>query len=299
MNLADQLRPKRLEDVIGNRGAVAYLKAALEKRQLPQAILFSGASGCGKTTLAYILAAIVGGQEPDIVHVNAADTNGIEEARSIARLAGVRPLAGNRIYILDEAHQLTKEAQNCLLIPIEKPEPWAWWFICTTKPEGLIDTLRGRLTSVEVSALSGAEVVAVATRAFKALKVPAAEAKTQLPAFVKGLNESGICQARDIINAVPVFLASGKIPGTTEDGASAFNAVQAWYRGDLTTVRDFFGKASTEDVVSFAFIAVSYGASILKRKNDRGAKEKILTLTEGMPNEAKLRAGWITAKVLG
>jgi DNA polymerase III gamma/tau subunit len=148
--LYQEVRPKTLADVVGNTTTVSTIKNMLANQaNMSKCHLFIGPAGCGKTTLAWIIARGLGCDESYILLYDAANTRGIETAREIEAEAAVRPLVGTRkVFILDESHQLTGPAQQALLGPTEgDAKNNAVFIFCTTDPQGIIPTLRSRLRS--------------------------------------------------------------------------------------------------------------------------------------------------------
>lgn len=154
--LYNDMRPDTLEKVYGNEGTISALKTLFEAgpENAPQVYLFHGPSGTGKTTLARIVQKMIGCDEVGLTEVNAADSRGIDTVRELIAMSRVSPLSGRaRFIVLDEAHMLTKPAQNALLKAIEDVVPGCYWAICTTEPGGIIPTIRTRCTSLETSLL--------------------------------------------------------------------------------------------------------------------------------------------------
>jgi DNA polymerase-3 subunit gamma/tau len=159
-------RPLDFEDVVGQEPVVRTLRNAIERDQVRQAYLFAGPRGTGKTSLARILAkslnceqgptstpckqcescrTIAAGTSLDVVEMDAASQRGIDDVREIRERVIVQPAAGRRkIYILDEAHQLTDAAFNALLKLIEEPPPHLVFIFCTTDLTKMLPTVRSR-----------------------------------------------------------------------------------------------------------------------------------------------------------
>lgn len=175
--LSLSLRPSRLEDVIGHSRVVASLRTQLAESRLAKGWIFSGPPGVGKTTLARILANLLnGGEEADIHEANCADENGVDSLRALVSTAEYHPLVGKyKIYILDEAQQLTAQAQNVLLKPLESTSGSAIFFFCTTEPTKLIPALRSRCLPYALSGFTAAELDQLAQRAFESIGRPMAE----------------------------------------------------------------------------------------------------------------------------
>lgn len=147
-------RPKTFDEVLGQPGPVAMLKAMVARRDVPHATLFTGPSGCGKTTLARILAGAVGCVANDFVDMNASSSRGIDDIRGIQTTMSLSPMAGRaRVWCIDEAHKLTNDAQNALLKTLEDTPKHVYFMLCTTDPNKLIKTIQTRCTVVGVNKL--------------------------------------------------------------------------------------------------------------------------------------------------
>jgi DNA polymerase-3 subunit gamma/tau len=146
-------RPRKLEEMVGNSEAIDVLKTVLDPRRpaKPHAFLFTGPSGCGKTTLARIVKTELGCSDRDYLELDGSKFRGIDTIRDLADQCRYAPLAGKvRVYLLDECHQLTKDAQNALLKMLEEPPSHVYFLLATTDPESLINTIRTRCTIVPV-----------------------------------------------------------------------------------------------------------------------------------------------------
>lgn len=153
-------RPGSFKAVVGQSKAVAQLVAlASTAAGIPHCLLFSGPSGCGKTTLARIVKKRLGCADPDFFEVNAANNRGIEMVRDIQQRVGLAPIAGeSRVWLIDEAHQLTAEAQSAFLKLLEEPPRHVWFMLATTHPDKLKDAIRTRCTDVKVNAVQPKEL---------------------------------------------------------------------------------------------------------------------------------------------
>lgn len=149
-------RPKLFKQVKGQREAVSTLQGLLKKKSgLPRGLLFTGASGCGKTTLAYILQKKLACGDADFHEKDIADFRGIETIRDMRSHIKLSPINGKvKIYLLDEAHQLTGDAQNALLKMLEKCPRHAYIMLATTEPNKLKTTIKTRCTEIKVDPLA-------------------------------------------------------------------------------------------------------------------------------------------------
>jgi DNA polymerase III subunit gamma/tau len=159
-------RPQDFDEVVGQEAVVQTLRNAIEAGQVRQAYLFAGPRGTGKTSLARILAkalnceqgptatpdktcsscvSIASGTSLDVIEMDAASQRGIDDIREIRERVVLQPVEGrHKVYILDEAHQLTDAAFNALLKLIEEPPPHLVFVFCTTDLAKMLPTVRSR-----------------------------------------------------------------------------------------------------------------------------------------------------------
>ena len=159
-------RPQSFEEVVGQEAVVRTLTNAIATDAVRQAYLFAGPRGTGKTSMARILAkclncaqgptttpdgtchacrAIAAGTSLDVVEMDAASQRGIDDIREIRDRVVLQPVEGRyKVYILDEAHQLTDAAWNALLKLIEEPPPHLVFVFCTTDLSKVLPTVRSR-----------------------------------------------------------------------------------------------------------------------------------------------------------
>ena len=161
-------RPDTFDGVIGQDQVVVPLSRALDEGKLTHAYLFSGPRGCGKTSSARILARCIncekgptshpcgecescrdlsanGAGSIDVVEIDAASHNGVDDARELRERAGFAPARDRyKIFILDEAHMVTQQGFNALLKIVEEPPEHVMFIFATTEPEKVIGTIRSR-----------------------------------------------------------------------------------------------------------------------------------------------------------
>lgn len=155
MGLYQKYRPQSFDGILGNTDTIASLKKMVESKEVPHAMLFQGDTGCGKTTLARILAKELGCSANDYKEIDTADFRGIETVRSIREQISYKPLEGEvRVWVIDECHKMTNDAQNALLKILEDTPKHVYLILCTTDPQKLIKTIKGRCSVFEVSNLN-------------------------------------------------------------------------------------------------------------------------------------------------
>ncbi|RJQ32344.1 DNA polymerase III subunit gamma/tau [Candidatus Parcubacteria bacterium] len=138
-------RPRGFEDVLGQDHIVSVLKNAVKSGRVAHAYLFAGTRGTGKTSLARILAKEAGCADEDLLEIDAASSRGIDEIRALREAVRFSPLRGKvKVYIIDEAHMLTKEAFNALLKTLEEPPAHAIFILATTELEKVPETILSR-----------------------------------------------------------------------------------------------------------------------------------------------------------
>jgi len=161
MPLNTDYRPRSFGEMLGNKSTLASLKAIYNRESdWPHAVLLQGPKGCGKTTIARIIADLLGCKGSDFVEINSSNDRGIGTARSIMEGARFRPvICKSRVYLLDEIHMTTSDFQNAMLKPLEDSPSHAYFLLCTTDPSKLIPALRSRCHTFEVQYLTEREIL--------------------------------------------------------------------------------------------------------------------------------------------
>jgi DNA polymerase III gamma/tau subunit len=160
MSLQREYRPNSFKTFMGNLAIIDGLKNVLgRKKSIPDVFLFTGSSGTGKTTLGRIVRRALKCKLADYTELNASSDRGIEGIRKIIDSMKYAPLSGKtKVYLLDEAHMITKTAQEALLKALEEPPPYVYFIICTTNPEALKPTFKRRCHLYELELLSDNEI---------------------------------------------------------------------------------------------------------------------------------------------
>lgn len=160
IELYKKYRPVKFKNIIGQDSTIKMLKQMVERDSIPHTLLFTGPSGCGKTTLARILRRKLSCGKHDFNEVNCADVRGIEEIRKIRQRMQAAPISGKcRIWLIDEAHKLTNDAQNAILKMLEDTPSHVYFMLATTNPQRLLKTIRTRSTEVVVKSLSHKDIM--------------------------------------------------------------------------------------------------------------------------------------------
>jgi DNA polymerase-3 subunit gamma/tau len=181
--LARKYRPQKFSEVIGQEHVTRTLKNAIAQGRIAHGYIFSGHRGIGKTTVARILAMalncrsaeqpvpepcgvcdscveIRAGNSVDVIEIDAATNRGIDEIRELREAARYRPARDRfKIYILDEAHQITDAAFNALLKTLEEPPGHVVFMLATTQPEDIPQTIRSRCQHFSFRAVKFDQIV--------------------------------------------------------------------------------------------------------------------------------------------
>jgi DNA polymerase-3 subunit gamma/tau len=205
--LARKYRPRRFSEMVGQAAVVTALTHALEQNRLHHAYLFTGTRGIGKTTVSRILAKSLnctgadgqGGitaspcgvctacteidsdRYIDYIELDAASNRGIDEIRELLERAAYKPSVGRfKIFMIDEAHQLTKESFNALLKTLEEPPEYLKFVLATTDPEKMLPTVLSRCLQFNLRPMAPDTVAEHLQQVLKAEAVPFDEASIRL-----------------------------------------------------------------------------------------------------------------------
>ena len=153
-------RPQKPGDMFGNKTTLKLIGQLL-KKGLPQALLLTGPSGCGKTTIARMIA--TGGLQcapTEFNEFNSASFNGIDSIRGVMQRCETLPLFGPvKVFMYDEAHMITRPAQEAMLKMLEDSPPWVYHIIVTTAPDKLSAAIHTRCTEIKVIPLRSPEMM--------------------------------------------------------------------------------------------------------------------------------------------
>jgi DNA polymerase-3 subunit gamma/tau len=224
--LARKYRPQKFSEVIGQEHVTRTLQNAIEQGRTAHGYIFSGHRGIGKTTVARILAMalncrssdkpvaepcgvcdscteIRAGNSVDVIEIDAATNRGIDEIRELREAARYRPARDRfKIYILDEAHQITDAAFNALLKTLEEPPSHVVFMLATTQPEDIPQTIRSRCQHFSFRAVRFEEIVGQLKDLIGREKIEADEEALALVA------EAGDGSVRDALSILDQAIAS-------------------------------------------------------------------------------------------
>lgn len=154
MSLSDRHRPKTFDQFVGNKSQVETVVNALKKEDRPRAFLITGPSGVGKTTMGRIIASSLGSDGFNFVEMNSSDFTGIDTVRDIIRQAPKASIGkGDKVYLWDEVHMISKSAGEAMLKMLEEPPKHVTHILCTTEEAKISVTIKRRCFHVRLQSL--------------------------------------------------------------------------------------------------------------------------------------------------
>jgi DNA polymerase-3 subunit gamma/tau len=262
--LARKYRPQKFSDVIGQEHVTQTLKNAIEQDRIAHGYIFSGHRGIGKTTVARILAMslncrsaakavpepcgvcdscteIRAGNAVDVIEIDAATNRGIDEIRELREAARYLPARDRfKIYILDEAHQITDAAFNALLKTLEEPPSHVVFMLATTQPEDIPQTIRSRCQHFSFRAVKFTDILGQLRELTHKENIPADEDALAL------LAEAGDGSIRDALSILDQAIASTADHLTLDSVRRLIGAAPA---GALEAVMQGVSESSSEKIL--------------------------------------------------
>jgi DNA polymerase-3 subunit gamma/tau len=262
--LARKYRPQKFSDVIGQEHVTRTLQNAIAQERIAHGYIFSGHRGIGKTTVARILAMAVNcrsaekpvaepcgvcdscteiraGNAVDVIEIDAATNRGIDEIRELREAARYRPARDRfKIYILDEAHQITDAAFNALLKTLEEPPSHVIFMMATTQPEDIPQTIRSRCQHFSFRAVKFEDIMGQLRDIVTKEKIPADDDALAL------LAEAGDGSLRDALSILDQAIASTSDHLTLDSVRSLIGFAPA---AALETVMQAVAESSSEKIL--------------------------------------------------
>ena len=271
--LYKRYRPKTLKGVIGQDGAIASLEKLMSKG-LPHALLLTGPSGCGKTTLGRIIKASLNCGDGDYVEVNSADFKGIDMIRDIRRHANAAPMHGDtRIWLIDEAHKLTSDAQNAFLKLLEDTPKHVYFLLATTDPQKLIKTIHTRCSEIKLVALKPPALERVLQRVIdKEGLTVASDVITEIVEAADGSARKALVILEQVAGLETEEEQLKAIQTTTFNKDAAIELARALfnYKGTpWADVAKILRNLSEQDVEGIRYCVLGYARSCLIGKDDK------------------------------
>jgi DNA polymerase-3 subunit gamma/tau len=236
-------RPQSFDEVVGQEHVVRTLRNAVERDRVHHAYLFVGSRGTGKTSLAKILArslncvngptltpcgecescvTIAAGSSMDVIEMDAASNRSVEDIRDLRERVGYAPAAGRwKVYILDEAHMLTREAWNAFLKTLEEPPPNTTFVLATTEPHKVMPTIVDRCQRFDFQRPSLDQIAEVIRRVATAEQIEIEDGA------VSAISRAATGSFRDALGTLDQLVSYGGKRVATDDVLAVLGVAEA------------------------------------------------------------------------
>ena len=219
-------RPQTFDEVVGQKHIIQTLKNAIVQDRIAHAYLFCGPRGTGKTSIAKIFAKMLNcedkehapcgeclncqmvqnGSHPDIIEIDAASNNGVDEVRNLIDRVKYAPMQGTyKVYIIDEVHMMTTGAFNALLKTIEEPPAHVVFILATTEPNKVIPTIISRCQRFDFNKVSLQDLIVRLQIVCRSEKIDIDEEAIRL---IAQLSDGGMRDALSILDQCTAFCTS-------------------------------------------------------------------------------------------
>jgi DNA polymerase III gamma/tau subunit len=284
--LALDLRPQKLCDVLGADSAKRALQSFIDKDSFPNVFLFIGPPGCGKTTLAEIVADAVSGagavaaDDGRVIQNNGSAENKVEDARKLIDISTSRPFNGRRRTIIsNEFHMWTDSAQQAVKDTMEKSE--AVWVLTTDTPEKISPAILSRSSAAtfELKPLNRGQIADLVRRG-----APNLDCTQGIADF---LDSKEIRSPREILGVLEQYLAGvpleEAVHGAEHEPLYA-DIARALLRGDWSKTTGLLGKVKTADSRAMTSVVSAFLGSALLQENIGPRADALATCLAGLSN---------------
>ena len=286
MSLYNELRPATFDNMVGNQTTIAAIKAAINRPEgPPHTWLLTGPFGCGKTTVARIIAEHLDG---DVSEYDMGQLSGVDAMRDLQEAVKMTPLEKHRaVIIMDEVHCLTTAAENCILKLLEEPPKHVIFILCTTDPQKVSKGILTRCASFTLNPLDNAEVLDLLDNASNQLKIDLPmDVAVAIAKACDGSSRMALSML-DAVRSLPSDQMLGAVTTFTATEASAKDIVQALKRGASWQQITALIKAINTDPEQFRRGMLGYLSAVLMNSGDAKDAKLLANFKEPVYNTGK------------